>query len=204
MFSSPGVSAKLFAMLLLLATTAVIVTGAIGYVRARDALEKAVLDHLTSVRQAKARQVETYFRRISTDLRLLAASKMVVDATRDFGTAFSELDGGDASPDLRSAVADWYAAAVLPGMARLYGSNVNLTDYLPAGAAAYQLQSRYLVGNRNQDDRRSLLDDAGDGSSYSKQHAIYHPLMRSAAATVGFSDMLIADPQVGPRQLHGC
>ena len=43
-------------------------------------------------RQTKARQVETYFRTIQGRLRLLATSKMVVDATREFRVAVDELD----------------------------------------------------------------------------------------------------------------
>ena len=29
------------------------------------------------------------------------------------------------------------------------------------------------------------MDDAGDGSAYSKVHAVYHPLMRGAATAYG-------------------
>ena len=89
-----GLAAKLFTTLVLLGTIAVLVTGVLGYFRARDALEKAVLDQLTTARQNKARQIETYFRTIEAELRLLATSKMVVDATREFRMAIDELDRG--------------------------------------------------------------------------------------------------------------
>ena len=59
-----GLAAKLFTTLVLLGAIAVLVTGVLGYFRARDALEKAVFDQLTTARQTKARQVETYFRTI--------------------------------------------------------------------------------------------------------------------------------------------
>ena len=64
----------------------------LGYIRARDALEHAVFDQLTAARQTKARQVEEYFRTIQAELRLLATSKMVVDATREFRIAVDQLD----------------------------------------------------------------------------------------------------------------
>ena len=51
-----GLAAKLFTTLVLLGATAVLVTGVLGYIRARDALEKAVFDQLTAARQTKARQ----------------------------------------------------------------------------------------------------------------------------------------------------
>jgi hypothetical protein len=85
-----GLGAKLFAILILIGAVAVLMIGLLGYFRARDALEKAVFDQLTAARQTKARQVETYFRTIQAELRLLATSKMMVDATREFRLAVGE------------------------------------------------------------------------------------------------------------------
>ncbi len=199
-FSRPthwGLAAKLFATLTLLGAIAVLVTGVLGYYRARDALEQAVFDQLTLVRQTKTRQVETYFRRISSELRLLASSKMVTDATREFRIEVAKLDHGDTSPELRRKVSDWYAANFMPDMKRILGEKAALATYLPVGAAPYYLQYHYIVSNPQPAQRRNLLDDAGDGSDYSKLHATYHPLMRAAAATVGFFDFMIADPKSG-------
>ena len=50
-FSRPthwGLAVKLFAILTLLGAVAVLVTGVLGYFRARDALEQAVFDQLTT------------------------------------------------------------------------------------------------------------------------------------------------------------
>src|ERR671917_892430 len=192
-----GLAAKLFATLLLLGAVAVLVTGVLGYFRARDALEKAVFDQLTAARQTKARQVEAYFRTIHAELRLLATSKMVVDATREFRAAVGDLDRGSASPDLRQKVADWYAEHFIPEMTRVLGREPALADYLPVGAAPYYLQYHYIVANPHPAARRKLLEDPGDGSDYSRLDAIYHPLMRAAAATVGFFDFMVADPKSG-------
>jgi len=192
-----GLAVKLFAILILLGVVAVLVTGVLGYFRARDALERAVFDHLTTVRQTKARQVETYFNTINSELRLLASSKMVADATRAFRIEVAKLDRGDTSPELRRKVSDWYVANFMPDMTRILGEKAALANYLPVGAAPYYLQYHYIVTNPNPAARRSLLDDAGDGSDYSKLHAIYHPLMRAAATTVGFFDFMIADAKSG-------
>ena len=192
-----GLAAKLFLILVLLGAIAVLITGVLGYFRARDALEKAVFDQLTTARQAKARQVETYFRTIKAELRLLATSKMVVDATREFRIAVDELDRAGAPPELRQKVSDWYAENFIPAMTRVLGKKPALADYLPVGAAPYYLQYHYIVANPNPKERRKLVDDPGDGSDYSRLHAVYHPLMRAAAATVGFFDLMMADPKSG-------
>src|SRR5918994_4032408 len=192
-----GLAARLFAILILLGAVAVLVTGILGYFRARDALEKAVFDQLTIARQTKARQVETYFRTIHAELRLLATSKMVVDATREFRAAVGDLDRAGTSPDLRQKVSDWYTEHVIPEQKRVLGREPALADYLPVGNAPYYLQYHYIVANPHPAERRKLLDDAGDGSDYSRLHATYHPLMRAAAATVGFFDFLVADAKSG-------
>ena len=192
-----GLAAKLFTTLVLLGASAVLVTGVLGYFRARDALEKVVFDQLTAARQTKARQVEAYFRTIHAELRLLATSKMVVDVTREFRAAVGDLDRGSASPDLRQKVSDWYTEHVIPEQKRVLGREPALADYLPVGAAPYYLQYHYIVANPHPAERRKLLDDAGDGSDYSRLHAVYNPLMRAAAETVGFFDFMVADPQSG-------
>src|SRR5919107_2619999 len=130
-----GLAAKLFATLVLLGAIAVLLTGVLGYFRARDALEKAVFDQLTAARETKARQVETYFRTIQAELRLLAASKMVVDATREFRIAVDQLDREGTSSELRQKVGNWYVENLIPPMTKVMGKEPALADYLPVGAA---------------------------------------------------------------------
>ena len=98
-----GLAAKLFAILILLGAVAVLITGVLGYIRARDALEQTIFNQLTSARETKTHQVEIYFRSIRNEMRLLAASKMVVDAMRGFRDAIDELDARPVPPDVLPA-----------------------------------------------------------------------------------------------------
>jgi len=192
-----GLATKLVAVLILLGAVAVLATGVMGYMRAHDALEAAIYQQLTTARQTKARQIERYFRTIHAELRLLAASKMVVDATRELRAAMDELDRAAVSDELRGKVAEWYGHNLTPVLRRVLGGEPDLSDYLQIGAASHYLQYHYVVANPHPGQLRMLLDDAGDGSAYSRMHAVYHPLMRAAAATVGFLDFILADPRTG-------
>ena len=87
-----GLAAKLFAVLLLLGAVGVLITSVLGYVRAREALREAIYNQLTITRESKAHQVANYIRTVRSDLRLLATSKMVIDAMRGFREAVDELD----------------------------------------------------------------------------------------------------------------
>ena len=67
-----GLAAKLFGALLLLGALAVLVSGALGYLRAREALQASIYNQLNSARQTKARQVDF---KATTQ----AATKMQID-----------------------------------------------------------------------------------------------------------------------------
>ena len=58
---------KLFASLLLIGLLAVSMTSYLGYTRAKTALERSIFTHLTSVREARADQIESYFKSISDE-----------------------------------------------------------------------------------------------------------------------------------------
>ncbi|WP_422010988.1 adenylate/guanylate cyclase domain-containing protein [Reyranella sp.] len=192
-----GLAAKLFAILLLLGAVAVMITGVLGYIRAREALERAIFAQLTAARETKAHQVESYFRTVRNEVRLLAASKMVVDATRGFREAVDELDGKEVPADVKQAVHAWYDTQYMPMVRKLLGKDVSAEEFMPMTPAPYFLQDLYIVKNPHPEGRRDLLDNPRDGSAYSKVHAVYHPLMRTAGATLGFQDFMIVDPRSG-------
>ena len=103
-----GLAARLFAILLLLGAVAVLVTGVLGYIRARDALQESIYNQLTAARKSKARQIETYFATIRNELTQLASAKMTIDAARAFRSAYDELEQSEVPFDLRRKVGDWY------------------------------------------------------------------------------------------------
>ena len=131
-----GLAAKLFAILILLGAVAVLITGVLGYVRARDALEQTIFNQLTSARETKAHQVEIYFRSIRNEMRLLAASKMVVDAMRGFRDAVDELDARPVPTEVRQRVLDWYDNDYMPRVRRLLGAETPVKEFLPVGVGA--------------------------------------------------------------------
>lgn len=192
-----GLAAKLFAILALLGAIAVLVRSVLVYLQARDALQEAIYNQLTSTRKSKVQQVETYFRTIRNELSQLAGSKEAIDAARAFRATFNELNQGEVPAGLRAKVDAWYGAQFMPGVQRLSATEADVKAYLPVDAAGHYLQYHYLVANPYPTERRELVADAGDGSAYSQQHAIFHPLLRDAAKTFGFFDLRLADPASG-------
>jgi class 3 adenylate cyclase len=188
-----GLAAKLFAILILLGAVAVLITGVLGYVRARDALEQTIFNQLTATRETKSHQVEIYFRSIRAEMRLLAHSKMVVDAMRGFREAVDELDARPVPDEVRKRVVNWYETDYMPRVRRLLGDKASIDEFLPVGSAPYFLQDWYIADNPYPKDRRKLVDEPAAGGAYNKLHATYHPLMRTAASTLSFADFLLVD-----------
>jgi class 3 adenylate cyclase len=80
---------------------------------------------------------------------------------------------------------------------RLLGADTPVQEFLPVGSAPYFLQDWYIVDNPYPKDRRKLVDESAAGGAYNKLHALYHPLMRTAASTLGFADFLLVDQRTG-------
>ncbi|MBV8188580.1 MAG: HAMP domain-containing protein [Alphaproteobacteria bacterium] len=190
-------AAKLFAVLLLLGAVAVLITGVLGYIQAREALEQSIYNQLIAARETKAHQVENYFRSVRNDMRLMASSKMVVDAMIGLRDAVDELDRTPVPRDVRERVDRWYDDKYMPMVRRLLGPDTPAQEFLPTGAASYFLQDRFIVENPHPAQQRRLLDDPGDGNAYSKVHTTYHPLLRRSSTILGFYDLMMVDPRTG-------
>ncbi len=65
------------------------------------------------------------------------------------------------------------------------------SDAFATAGGASVLGPRYIDGNPHPAGRRHLLDDAGDGSSYSLLHANLHPQLRGAMLAKGYYDIFL-------------
>jgi len=192
-----GLATRLFAVLLLLGAIAVIISGGLGYISARDALERSIYNQLIAARETKTHQVENYLRSTSNEIRLLANTAVVIEAMHDFRDAVDELDRKTIPDDVRNRVESWYEVHFMPMIRRQLGPDTKVKDFLPTGSASYFLQDRYIITNPNRTGQRRTLADAGDGSAYSRFHAHFHPILRHAAATLNFYDFMMVDPRNG-------
>ncbi len=66
---------------------------------------------------------------------------------------------------------------------------VDPATYLPKDDIDFYLQYHYIVANPNPPGEKDLLDDAGDGSSYSEVHWTVHPILRDFVDEFGFHDL---------------
>lgn len=192
-------------ILSILATVAIVsagVTAVTGYRTARTALETEAFRRLTAVREMKAQQVEDYFRQIADQVVTYSEDRMIVDAVRAFTrsatTVGAELGVGAARQTAIDAeLRLHYQNEFVPRLEDNLADRVVSNDYWPRDAAGRALQQLYISGNDFETGAKHLLDDAGDGSTYSRVHRLYHPIIRNYLERFGFYDIFLVDHQTG-------
>lgn len=176
---------------------AVAVSNYIAYVNARNDLTGAVLRQLTGIRRTKAQQIESYFRAVRSHAVTLNEDRMLIDACEGFRSACRRLEGAEPPPAIAQAVAEYYRMQYLPQLARLMPGSDGVEKYLPGGRAPNYLQYWYIVRNPFPVKRRWELNDANDGSEFSRTHAKFHPSLRKIVRQFGYEDMLLVDDVTG-------
>jgi anti-anti-sigma factor len=178
------------------------VTSVIGYRTARAALEEQAFLRLTAVREIRAQQIEDYFRQIADQAVTFSANRMVVEAMVAFRQGASRVRGELGVGPARQAAVDrelrlHYQQEFVPRLEANREDAVASGDYWPGDPAARVLQQLYVSGNTFETGSKHLLDDAGDGSSYSRAHRLYHPIIRDFLERFGYYDIFLVDHETG-------
>jgi signal transduction histidine kinase/CheY-like chemotaxis protein len=176
---------------------AIAVSGYISFRNARNALTDAALRQLTGIRRSKAQQIEAEFATLRNHILTMSADRMLISAMAEFRGAFRKIDGPEAPPGAVKEVEAFYRADYLRQLGALMPLRSSDRDYMPVGRAPYYLQSWYLVRNKYPRGEKDKLDDAQDGSDYSRVHARYHSSLRRIAKQFGYHDLFLIDTETG-------
>ena len=169
---------------------------------AKDAIHEQAFNQLDSLAAVKKGQVESYFAQIRDQVITFSESRMIVDATQDFRSAFETLESEQAvSPeelqDYRAAIRDYYSNQFGATYAGRNGSSPNVSALLPSEATSIIAQYRYIADNPNPLGSKEELDFAPDGSTYAAAHDRYHPIIRNYLRKFGYYDIFLVDPDSG-------
>ena len=208
MFKNLKIGVKILIILSSVAIVAVGINGYIGYTAAKTSLEEESFNKLTAIREMKANQIENYFEHIRNEVITFSEDRMIVDAMKAFKEGFrkvdTELDLGEPQrDDMKSKVIQFYKSNFLPSLkANLSDSQARFVDmqfakYWPEDKNSTVLQYFYIVANPHKRGLKHHLDNAGDGSSYSKTHEFYHPIIRSYLGKFGYYDIFLVDNETG-------
>lgn len=182
----------LLIMLLSVSVLSSIVVGIIGYFNGSQALRDVAYEKLVEVRESRAREVQSLFASIENAVVLSAMNETSRQAVTAFSAGFDELDGAEPDPQAWEEVAAYYDETFAAQLTAATGEDVDGATFVPSRGAQVYLQSRYVVPF---DDWESAISqtDAGDGSAWSRAHALYHPYYRAMTQRHDFEDVVMID-----------
>lgn len=177
----------------LVTIVSILIVGAFNLVTAANLLNNAVEAQLINVGQSRMSRLESGVESLSGIVVSMADGASIPEALTDLTGTYRSLDerlSAAEHDELRSA----YTAELKTntGLPSGYGE-VAVDDVFPQSETAQYLQYHYLA--QNPFPNRSALDDAGDGSEYSRAHALHHPSLRSLAETQGVGDLMLIDAE---------
>jgi len=194
---------QLVACLVVAGLVPLAMTATVLGLRAGDALESQASNQLASLRAAKGRTIEDYFAQVRDQVLTFSESAMIVEAMGAFRAAFHTLPDelGGAAVDRDGSYARleaYYREDFGAEYERQNGKAPDLSGILPPRAGTTALaQSLYIGDNPNPLGSKHALDAANDGSTYSRLHARYHPIIRSYLEKFGYYDIFLVDPATG-------
>lgn len=192
-----SIKSKLQIMLLVASLGSILVVGYLGWSKARETLTERIFDQLTSVRASKAYQVESYFQTLRHHIETLCEDRMVVSAIVEFKQAFAQLNRASIPTDWEQDIEGYYTNEFLPRLTKnIIGTPVYET-YRPTNVASRYLQYHYIANNPNPVGKKDELEQAADGSDYSRIHARYHALFRNLIEKFGYYDLFLIDSRTG-------
>ena len=162
----------------------------LNYVFARILISDSVEAQLSSLRDTRVQAIERGAAQVQSSVSTLAVTPSVITALETLSDGYADLEGAVSAEEVVELEAA-YERALEP--LRAAGLEVPTASLLPDSESGQFVQYQYIARNPDGFDDRDRLDDAGDGSAYSRAHAEYHPLLRALMRNAGFSDMLFVD-----------
>ena len=157
-------------------------------------------DQLRSITSTKKRNIEYYFDIIRNQILTFSEDRMIVEAVKDFQAAFYKIDQGISEQKLVQMQEDlkqYYVKEFMPRLNDTADQSRSATYYFPQETRAVVLQYLYISANRHPTGKKSLLEDAKDGSAYSHAHGVYHPVIRNFLEKFGYYDIFLLDSKTG-------
>lgn len=166
-----------------------LLVGLYNYLSARGLIEEIAETRLVEVGTARIARIEQGMSALEESVSTLASDPFVVASLEDLASAFRDLDA-----ELSSSEQDELRATYQRIVAESTPEGIEpptVESLLPESEAGRYLQLHYIARNPNPPEERRELEDAGDGSAYSRVHATLHPRLRALAEVTGVRDMLL-------------
>ncbi|RJP59100.1 MAG: methyl-accepting chemotaxis protein [Candidatus Auribacter fodinae] len=191
---------KLLVLLIGVSIVPLLFVAVLSFTSSRAMVKQLTADKLSAVSAIKNNQISEYFQTIENQVHTFSEDEMIVSAMKEFTEAFfkieeefgAEYDKNGAAYEARLLDRYKYQAE------NTDGANASAVNrWLPKEKVSHILQSIYIAENKNPIGQKENLDYAPDGSTYSKLHAKYHPIIRDFLRKFGYYDIFLIEPETG-------
>ncbi|MEH6625246.1 MAG: methyl-accepting chemotaxis protein [Motiliproteus sp.] len=173
--------------------------GKIASDQSSEALEQAARNQLVSIRETKKTQIEDYFGTIRNQVLTFSNDEMVISAMEEMSVAFRQLPASVDKDKLRQRLKPYYSNQFAAEYSNLNGGQsvdtAALINQLDTEALYWQTQ--YIQENANPLGSKHQLEQAADGSEYSRVHQKYHPHIRDFLEKFEYYDVFLVEPDSG-------
>jgi hypothetical protein len=171
-----SISFKILIVTQVVTITVLLVSGIISFIMSRNAIEEKIFDQLTSVRELKGQQIESYIESINLQIITLSEDPTIQDAMYRLGAAFDMSETSKKQGDNDTAIElnlldyyrDEYFTRLQPNTSDNL-SNTSPSDFIPTNPAATHLQHLFISNNPHPTGMKHKLDSAGI-DLYSRMH----------------------------------
>jgi len=193
-------------LLFLLTIVALVPMGLLGYSMYKSAstgIRSQAFDNLTAIRTVKAKQIEDYFGQIDNQIQTFSQNLSIVEAMKEFPAALASARSEVAvDEDQMQSMKENLLGYYQNEFGRVYQETTNTKPNLKAQIApldddSIYLQYQYISSNPNPLGSKETLDKASDGTTYSKLHGKYHPMVRNYLNKFGYYDIFLCDLKTG-------
>ncbi|MBI1309133.1 MAG: hypothetical protein GC129_04685 [Proteobacteria bacterium] len=170
----------------------VVAGGAAIYLAYTSSIQSAK-QSLESVQESTGLRVDDYFQLVENQAKDQAHNPQIIHFFKELAAAEKAFDPDSVKVDMQKLRAR-YATQVekTPG-----GHADEVNAWMPTDPTARALQYLYIAANSNPIGEKQKLDDAGDGSAYSKLHAEYQDARRNFVDDFGYYDYFLIDGESG-------
>lgn len=195
---SLSLRSKLVLLLLLASIISIIVIGYQGYRSGKDALSQAIVNQLTTLREAKTEQIKSAFSDAHDQVLAFSENHTIIAALNEFRTAYQLAERETISDEQQKQLEGYYRNEFIPRYQERMGGEPEVKFFIPESNAATYLQYHYMVANPNKvGEKDKLVRAEGDGGYYAQVHERYHESLRSLIKKFGYYDLFLIDHETG-------
>ena len=187
-------------VLIALVTMSLLPLGVLGiamYQSALSAIKAAAFQRVELASDLTANTMGLGYAELAAELQVTASLPRIETSAAEMITGFREFQANpSAEENVRKGLLSYYGTTLDTeddDQQEIKNKSEGFVNELQ-GPGLF-LHDLYVRQNTNETDTKKLLDDAGDGSSYSAGHMELHPVMRSIKERLRLYDILLVDAE---------